>query len=1503
MSCDLDRSRSTPLPPATALAALIRREPAVSEHLRVVREHGALRIATICSGTEAPIIALKLMQLPLHHLFSCEIEPVKQAYIYRNFAPDVLFRDVRDLGGKRAPDAWGVMHDVPNSDVDMLVAGTSCVDFSKLNPRKKGIRDGGESGKTFEGMLAWVAVALPRMVVLENVCGAPWDIICSSFELLGYKMETVQVDSKHYLVPQTRVRGYAIGFRTPTFGEWAPILRSMAWPGAQPTLSSYILPGLADEVLLAKRTLTAVRRKASPCFEWTRCERRHKKARTNEELGQGRPCTGWAEGGLSVLRDGSWGEFATYLGPRKSDLLDINYLRHASRGRDALHRTCVWNLQQNVNWETGHTKQEVCPCLTPGMLPWVTNQGRPLIGVECLHLQGIPTDTLSIATESNPELMDLAGNAMTVTVVGCALAAGLLCGGIIGGGQSPVAVRRLWRSSASGHPNNTKHLRLCKKETLCDLVAATSPLCLCTPSIKDYVQCEVCAHTACSDCGHHPLHSYSKLPDRQGQSKDVAQVEALFPICVELRGVEAAGVYYQCTNAAGVASWHVTYDTHPPTKELQCTVWTRPSPRVVWAIGDLCLEVGGNCDIMTGRWTVLAVPRYSTRGVLAVTNTADIVGGWLQTLGARGGGTRPTSVEFQGVGTLSGVYNLASDCDAPCNSLYVRTGRDCWFVFDPQSELYVFTRAIGFQAALRVGFCDPCVMTDLSWADFAALTRAPLSFRYFEAREKCTGASLHPIACAEVSPDPPMFGSNPTCGRFSCVPGHHVAGSWREWSPLPAHAGETCEQCIPADTGDLQAMMLAWHARPPPLVAGDGLTIGVDPIALQHRARRMHPTGVCHYRIARRGPLPRVTQHKSYLLCSANPTGPTCEAQPEGMQGSGHELRLDQRLVVAWAQDRESSPTAFLDEFILEERGLSSVCLQLRSIQGVKIRGGVLADGVGYGKTIVALSLVTLAAAHPTLVIAPGHLLRQWASEAMRLFPRLRTTVISSSREASSWVKQHVPSDVLITTGRQLAALGRCRWARLIVDEYTFLDQVAATRIVKLGTMPRWLLSATPSVDTRAGLLHTARLLGHSFGFAECASLPRAVVADDGDNQHKRISEKFAKLVAPSGREANAAANRTIARFCAILVHRSEPQTDIASHQHHIVTYHVTHAERVLNTLASRDSHTMTAVERMSILVSHGNSTDRLLAHFSRMQLSLDADETNICQLTSKLAGHPASLELSEWFATLQDVRDAPDAQAAHRILRVIGMRQADHGPAASPQNVFFQLLALQKKHAAASRTIRYIRGCCTSILHPCDACGLVTHDLVFATPCLHLLCNRCSVANTCGHSLCGMTLCTKQPPAARHVLNQPAGPLVRSWGAAIQCLLDTIEHKIPRNEGCIVFYQGAALGDFLEGALSTEGLQVRVLRGSDKQQSKALHEIQTRQADASRCILLLHLGTAEAAGSNLTCFCYSIFVHTPVAVDTQAATDVQIQAIGRTLRFGQHRPVTTFELRPDYEL
>ena len=80
----------------------------VAEHL----EGRRMRVATMCSGTESPLLSLDLIRrslvehydtnLEFEHVFSCEIEPFKQAYIERNFKPPLLFRDVCELGNSHA---------------------------------------------------------------------------------------------------------------------------------------------------------------------------------------------------------------------------------------------------------------------------------------------------------------------------------------------------------------------------------------------------------------------------------------------------------------------------------------------------------------------------------------------------------------------------------------------------------------------------------------------------------------------------------------------------------------------------------------------------------------------------------------------------------------------------------------------------------------------------------------------------------------------------------------------------------------------------------------------------------------------------------------------------------------------------------------------------------------------------------------------------------------------------------------------------------------------------------------------------------------------------------------------------------------------------------------------------------------------------------------------------------------------------------------------------------
>jgi hypothetical protein len=111
--------------------------------------------------------------------------------------------------------------------------------------------------------------------------------------------------------------------------------------------------------------------------------------------------------------------------PRILDLTDINTLRQAKEGIDPTFVCQVWNLSQNVDRDT-MGRLGLCSCLTPSGVPYVTNRGGPLVGEELLLFQGIPGDDLNLSRETEKQLKDLAGNAMSTTVVGACMLSALL---------------------------------------------------------------------------------------------------------------------------------------------------------------------------------------------------------------------------------------------------------------------------------------------------------------------------------------------------------------------------------------------------------------------------------------------------------------------------------------------------------------------------------------------------------------------------------------------------------------------------------------------------------------------------------------------------------------------------------------------------------------------------------------------------------------------------------------------------------------------------------------------------------------------------------------------------------------------------------------------------------------------------------------------------------------------------------------------------------------------
>ncbi|TFK39834.1 hypothetical protein BDQ12DRAFT_513516 [Crucibulum laeve] len=554
-----------------------------------------LRVATMCSGTESPLLALELIQqsisehygvnLEIQHVFSCEIEPFKQAYIERNFQPPLLFRDVCELGDTEAHTAYGALAPVPG-DVDLLVAGTSCVDYSNLNNEKQDIDANGESGRTFRGMMSWVKNHRPPIVILENVCSAPWPRVKVYFEKNGYSAEFARVDTKQYYIPHTRTRVYLVAVnekKSPLPAAWKQWVTSKLQRPASSTLDAFLLPTDDPRIHQARQKLVqesygALDRKTGRT-DWTRCESRHQRARLEEELGSKRPLTSWDEGGFCKLPDFAWNDWGVGQVERVWDLMDISLLRAATKGIDPSYKTQVWNLSQNVDRTIGSGKVGICPCLTPSMIPYITNRGGPMVGLEALSMQGLPVDKLLLTRESEDQLADLAGNAMSTTVVGACILAALVVGqnllkagndeatyeskrgGLISKDEQdvekmdvddPVLPAPSSLSNVVGEDQLIQKVldlsvtHTCSFNELLTDAQKSSRLCSCEGRVgmtnRELFRCMDCGNSSCKKCGGRPEHNPIAIDTmtelRMHPSDFAKKVKATLPMCISLSEID-----------------------------------------------------------------------------------------------------------------------------------------------------------------------------------------------------------------------------------------------------------------------------------------------------------------------------------------------------------------------------------------------------------------------------------------------------------------------------------------------------------------------------------------------------------------------------------------------------------------------------------------------------------------------------------------------------------------------------------------------------------------------------------------------------------------------------------------------------------------------------------------------------------------------------------------------------------------------------------------------------
>lgn len=170
-----------------------------------------IRLATVCTGIGAPEKALSLLGIPYELVFFSEIDNAA----IRSYCAIHGIDRTKNLGDLAAIDYAKLP-----ADIDLIVGGTPCQDFSVA-----GLGKGGEEGSGTRSSLMWnyvnlIAHAKPKIVIWENVAAVlnsnhirTFRKFYSVLNSLGYKVHAGILNAKYFNLPQNRVRVFVVAIR------------------------------------------------------------------------------------------------------------------------------------------------------------------------------------------------------------------------------------------------------------------------------------------------------------------------------------------------------------------------------------------------------------------------------------------------------------------------------------------------------------------------------------------------------------------------------------------------------------------------------------------------------------------------------------------------------------------------------------------------------------------------------------------------------------------------------------------------------------------------------------------------------------------------------------------------------------------------------------------------------------------------------------------------------------------------------------------------------------------------------------------------------------------------------------------------------------------------------------------------------------------------------------------------------------------------------------------
>ena len=407
----------------------------------------------------------------------------------------------------------------------------------------------GESGDTLFAILSYAGKYRPPLVILENICGAPWAEVEEEWNRIGYAAEYIKLDTKNFYIPHTRNRYYMLCIDIDSMlgttandvvRRWSEVVKQFERPASSP-VDAFLFDELDPRLHQAIRDInTAASSNEHKASEWAKCQVRHLQYREEHRLGTSRPITNWVENGPSKMVDYGNRQWVKNQVNRIKDFIDLYYLKAASLGYDPGYKARYPDVSQNIDRTKIHSSWGVTGCITPKGSPFSTMRGGPIVGAEALALQGIPLDKLHLTSETSAQLLNLAGNAMTSTVVGAAILSVLI---VAHQAIPPTTSEMDDQATAmlydelpnddylqSGSPIDFGPEQEVVIETLCQMASLSARRCICEgqdfTTKSEILVCTKCFHAACRKCAGIPKHIYLPSPTTHPriQPKDFSEV-------------------------------------------------------------------------------------------------------------------------------------------------------------------------------------------------------------------------------------------------------------------------------------------------------------------------------------------------------------------------------------------------------------------------------------------------------------------------------------------------------------------------------------------------------------------------------------------------------------------------------------------------------------------------------------------------------------------------------------------------------------------------------------------------------------------------------------------------------------------------------------------------------------------------------------------------------------------------------------------------------------------